>query len=60
MFFLVSFTKSENKRMEQVMPRVWEEVGTSGRVEVVEKGCKRVNMVQILCTYVCKFKNDTC
>jgi hypothetical protein len=46
--------------MEQVMPRVWEEVGTSGRVEVVEKGCKRVNMVQILCTYVCKFKNDTC
>jgi hypothetical protein len=29
--------------------------------EVVGKGCKRVNMVQqILCTHVCKCKNDTC
>jgi hypothetical protein len=25
-----------------------------GREEVVEKGCRRVNMVQILCTHVCK------
>jgi hypothetical protein len=28
--------------------------GTSGREEEVEKGCRRVNIVQILCTYVCK------
>jgi hypothetical protein len=24
-----------------------------------EKGCRRVNMVQILCAHVCKCKNDT-
>jgi hypothetical protein len=28
-------------------------VGTS-----VEEGCRRVNMLQILCTNVCKWKND--
>jgi hypothetical protein len=32
---------------------------TSGRVEEVGKGYGRVNIVQILCTYVCKWKNDT-
>jgi hypothetical protein len=32
---------------------------TSGRREV-EKGHERVNMVQILCTYVCKWKIETC
>jgi hypothetical protein len=26
----------------------------------LEKGHGRVNIVQILCTYVCKWKNDTC
>jgi hypothetical protein len=25
----------------------------------VEKGCKRMNMVQILCTHACKWKNET-
>jgi hypothetical protein len=35
-------------------------VGTSGSGEEVEKGYGRVNMVQILCTHVCKWKNDTC
>jgi hypothetical protein len=25
----------------------------------VGKGCRRVNMVQILCTHVCKWKNET-
>jgi hypothetical protein len=33
---------------------------TSRRREDVEKGCRRVNMVQILCTHVCKWKNETC
>jgi hypothetical protein len=28
--------------------------------EEVGKGCKRVNMVQIKCTPVCRWKNDTC
>jgi hypothetical protein len=36
-----------------------QEVGTSGRGEEVGKGHGRVNMVQILCTHVCKWKN-TC
>jgi hypothetical protein len=35
-------------------------VGTSGKGEDVVKGCRRVNMVQILCTHVYKWKNDTC
>jgi hypothetical protein len=33
--------------------------GTSGREEDVGKSCRRVNIVQILCTYVCKWKNET-
>jgi hypothetical protein len=52
-----SFTKSENRRAEQVLPG---EVGTSGRGEEAGKGCKKVNMMHILCTHVCKWKNDTC
>jgi hypothetical protein len=28
--------------------------------EEVGKGCRRVNMVQILCTHVHKLKNETC
>jgi hypothetical protein len=34
--------------------------GTSGRREVAEKGDRRVNTVQKLCTYACKCNNDTC
>jgi hypothetical protein len=37
-----------------------EGVGTSGRGDEVGKGHGRVNMVQILCTHVCKWKNETC
>jgi hypothetical protein len=28
--------------------------------EDVGKGCRRVNMVQILHTYICKWKNEIC
>jgi hypothetical protein len=35
-------------------------VVTSGREEDVGRGYRRVNMVQILCTHVCKLKNETC
>jgi hypothetical protein len=31
-------------------------VGSSRRGEDVEKECRRVNIVQILCTHVCKWK----
>jgi hypothetical protein len=36
----------------------WELV-PAGAGECRER-CRRVNMVQILCTHVCKWKNDTC
>jgi hypothetical protein len=35
---------------------VWQ-VGTGERGEEVGKDCRRVNMVQILCTHLCKWKN---
>jgi hypothetical protein len=35
-------------------------VDTSGRGEGVGKGCRKVNMVQILCVYVNKWKNKSC
>jgi hypothetical protein len=54
-----SFTKLDNRRVEQILPGDWG-VGTSGTGDEEGKGCKRVNMVQILCTHVCKWKNDTC
>jgi hypothetical protein len=34
--------------------------GTSARGEVAEKGCRRVKMVQKMCTHVFICKNDTC
>jgi hypothetical protein len=41
---------------EQVLP---DGIGTSWREEV-EKGRGRVNIVQILYTHVCKWKNEIC
>jgi hypothetical protein len=57
MSFFFSFTKLENRRAEQVLSR---EVGTSGRGLEVGKGWGRMNIVQVLCTHVCEWKNDTC
>jgi hypothetical protein len=53
-----SFTKSENRRAKHSLSG--EGVGTSSRGVDVRKDCGRVNMVQILCTNRCKWKNDTC
>jgi hypothetical protein len=50
-FFFLSFTKSENGRVEKVLPGAG--VGYSGKGEEIGKGCGRVNMVQMLCTHVC-------
>jgi hypothetical protein len=33
---------------------------TSERGEDVGKGYRRVDIVQILCTHVCKYKNEPC
>jgi hypothetical protein len=58
MSFFFSFTKSENRRAEEVLPV---EVATSQNREEVGKGCRRlVNVVQIVCIHICKWKNDTC
>jgi hypothetical protein len=35
-------------------------VDTSGNGEKVGKGCTKVNVVQILCRHVGKWKNETC
>jgi hypothetical protein len=35
-------------------------LGTSGRWEDVEKGYRKLNILQMLCTHVCKWKNETC
>jgi hypothetical protein len=51
-FFFLSFAKSENRRAEQVLRgRSW----GGGMEEEVGEGCKRVNMMQILCTHGCKW-----
>jgi hypothetical protein len=55
-FFFLS--QVENRRTEQVLPG-WG-VDTCGRGEDVEKWCRRVKIVQILCTQVHKCKNHTC
>jgi hypothetical protein len=53
MSFFLS-TKSENRSAEKVLPVGY---GASGRKEEqVEKGYGRVNIVQALCTHVCKWK----
>jgi uncharacterized Fe-S cluster-containing MiaB family protein len=54
-FFL--FIKSENRRAEQVLSEVLVAVWKG---EEVEKGCGMMNMVEILCTHVCKWKSGTC
>jgi hypothetical protein len=57
MSYLFSFTKSENRGAEWVLS---EGSLPAVGVEDMGKGCGRVNMVQILCTHVCKWKNETC
>jgi hypothetical protein len=47
------FTKLENKRVEFFLTGG---IGSSGSEENVGKVCRGVNMVQMLCTHVCKWK----
>jgi hypothetical protein len=58
-FYLLSSTKLKNRRVEQVL-HAWGDVGIHGRGEVAGKRGRRMNMVQIMCTHECKYKNDTC
>jgi hypothetical protein len=54
---LFSLTKSENSSTGQVLPGVEDWCQCGGEVG---KGCGWVNIVQILCTHECKWKNETC
>jgi hypothetical protein len=62
LFFLCSSSKLEDRRAEHVLPGgEWGgEFCSNGRREVVGKEVRRVNIVQILCAHVSKWKNDTC
>jgi hypothetical protein len=52
-FSLFSSTKSENKSTQSESWHLWQG-------EVLGKRDRRINMVQKMCTHVCKCKNDTC
>jgi hypothetical protein len=52
MVFFFFFSKSKNKRVKQSPP---EELVPMGEEEM-RKGCRRVNIMQILCKHVCKWK----
>jgi hypothetical protein len=56
-FFFLSLAKSKNRREEQILPGG---IDTSRRGKDMGKGCKRVNMVQILCTHEWEWRKDTC
>jgi hypothetical protein len=55
MSLFFSFTKWEQE-VKQVLSGGWYQ----WEGEDVRKRCGRVNIVQILCTHVCKLKNETC
>jgi hypothetical protein len=63
---LCSYLSKKNKNVLFYFYKIGEQVlfggrvGTSGRGEEVGKECRRVNIVQILCTHVCKWKSDGC
>jgi hypothetical protein len=51
-----SFIKSESMKAEQVLPGGL----VPGEKRGGGKGCQRINMMHILCTRVCKWKNENC
>jgi hypothetical protein len=53
----MSFTKLENRRVERFLPG---EIGNSGMGKEVQKGHRRVNIVQILCPHEYEWRNDIC
>jgi hypothetical protein len=46
----------ENRREEQVLSKG---MGNSGKEGEMRKGCRRENIVQVMYTHVCKWKNET-
>jgi hypothetical protein len=53
----MSFFKNEGQ--EDKTGPVWGLVPVAGEKDI-RKGCRRVNMVEILYTHVQKWKNETC
>jgi hypothetical protein len=53
----MSFCFLQKQRKEGKTGSFWG-VGTGGRGEDVGIGCRRANMVPILCTHICKWKNE--
>jgi hypothetical protein len=49
------FKKKKGQEGKTAGPRA----GTMSSGEDIRKGCRRVNMVEILCIHVCKWKNGT-
>jgi hypothetical protein len=49
------FSKMENRKAKQILG-----VSISGKGEDIRRGYRRVNVVEMLCTHVCKWKNETC
>jgi hypothetical protein len=54
----MAMAKKKKKRAEQVVSGG--ELIQVGEEENIEKAHRRVNMVQMLCTQVCKWKNENC
>jgi hypothetical protein len=49
--------KHRLEKAKKLLPR---EVGTNGKGEDTKRRSQKVNMVDIFCTHVCKWKNETC
>jgi hypothetical protein len=56
---MVFLLQNQSRKVKQVLPGVGK-VGTGRKGEVAEKDGRRMNMVKIMYTHVCKCKNDTC
>jgi hypothetical protein len=54
-FFFYKIREQE----ERIDPARWGEADTSDKEEDVGEGCRRMNMIQIVYTHVCKWKNVT-
>jgi hypothetical protein len=52
-------TNGVNEEIKRETDPVWID-GTNGKGEEVGKGHRRVNMVQILCEHIRKWKNEIC
>jgi hypothetical protein len=55
-WFCFVFSKIENRKIKQILSGGWYQCKRIG----CKERCRRVNAVEILCTHVRKWKNETC